>query len=75
MTIQNEIKLVKKQGTEWNGNGFGTSSAVWVVKGHEHIEVLKLGSGWTAIDRDTNSRLISSQSSRIDAVEILSHKI
>jgi hypothetical protein len=69
------VKLVKKDSTVWNGNGFGSDTATWVVKGHEHIEVLKLAGSWTAIDRNTNSRLISGQSTKADALEILSTKI
>jgi hypothetical protein len=69
------IKLTKKQSTEWLGTGFGSDTATWVVKGHEHIEVLKLAGSWTAIDRNTNSRLINGQPTKADALEILSTKI
>jgi len=44
------IALTKKTAAQWNGNGFGSSTAGWVVKGHEHIEVFKLGFYWIATD-------------------------
>ena len=43
-------KLTKTISTSWNGNGFGTDTAEWVVVGHENIAVRKLGLGWFAID-------------------------
>ena len=44
------ISLTKKTAAQWNGNGFGSSTAEWVVKDHEHIEVFKLGFYWIATD-------------------------
>ena len=44
------ISLTKKTAAQWNGNGFGSSTAEWVVKDHEHIEVFKLGFYWIASD-------------------------
>tara|TARA_R100001163_G_scaffold57001_1_gene44797 strand:- start:288 stop:530 length:243 start_codon:yes stop_codon:yes gene_type:complete len=44
------VKLTKTQATQWNGNGFGNSSADWVVKGRENIAVRKLGGLWFALD-------------------------
>lgn len=44
------IKLTKNQATQWNGNGFGSSAADWVVKGRENIAVRKLGGAWFALD-------------------------
>lgn len=46
------IKLTKAKDTEWMGNGFGTRTAEWIVKGHENIEVRKIGGNWTAFDGD-----------------------
>ena len=46
------IKLKKAKATEWLGNGFGTSSAEWIVQNHEHIEVRKIGICWTAFEGD-----------------------
>jgi hypothetical protein len=44
------LKLTKKSAAQWNGNGFGSSTAEWVVKGHENIEVFQLGLYWIAAD-------------------------
>lgn len=44
------LKLTKKSAAQWNGNGFGSSTAEWVVKDHEHIEVFQLGLYWVATD-------------------------
>ena len=44
------LKLTKLKSTEWLGNGMGTASAEWVVKGHEHIEIRQLGYEWWALD-------------------------
>ena len=51
------IKLTKTAGTQWNGNGFGVSSAEWVIKGAEHIAVRKLCGNWYAIDINTNRKI------------------
>jgi|GEM_PF-1637003 len=52
--MKNYIKLTKTKSTEWLGNGMGTDSAEWVVKGNEHISVLKVGGRWLA--KDTSIR-------------------
>lgn len=44
------VKLTKTQSASWAGNGFGCTSAEWVVKGHEHIVVEKRGLWWVALD-------------------------
>jgi hypothetical protein len=44
------VKLTKTKSSSWAGNGFGCTSAEWVVKGHEHIVVEKLLSQWWARD-------------------------
>lgn len=44
------IKLTKTKSTAWAGNGFGCTSAEWVVKGHEHIVVEKREPCWVALD-------------------------
>lgn len=43
------VKLKKSKGTLWNGNGFGTSSAEWVVAKDPSIEVREIGSWWKAV--------------------------
>ena len=44
------MKLVKTTSTSWLGNGMGSSSAEWAVKGSEHIAIRQLGTRWSAID-------------------------
>lgn len=51
------IKLKKAKSSTWNGNGFGNETASWVVSGAEHIEIIKLGMDWFAIDRNTDKNL------------------
>ncbi len=46
------ITLTKAKATEWMGNGFGTTTAEWVVKGNESIEVRKIGGNWIAFEGD-----------------------
>ena len=53
--MENRIKLTKARSTVWRGNGMGTDSAEWVVKGAEHIAVLQLGGDWVARD-DTHRK-------------------
>lgn len=67
------LKLKKTKSTEWLGNGMGTDTAEWVVKGHEHIAVLQLGMDWYAIDRsqETFKRMVSAWT-RKELVERLS---
>ena len=52
--MKNYIKLTKVRGQSWNGNGMGTDAAEWVVKGAEHLKVLKLNDRW--ICRDDSRR-------------------
>ena len=51
------LKLTKVKSTEWLGNGMGTASAEWVVKGHEHIEIR--GSVWGWVAMDTSKKFIA----------------
>jgi len=44
------MKLVKTTSTSWLGNGMGSSSAEWAIKGAEHIAIRQLGTRWVAID-------------------------
>lgn len=46
------ITLTKAKATEWMGNGFGSRTAEWVVKGNESIEVRKIGGNWIAFEGD-----------------------
>ena len=52
--MKNYIKLTKSRPTVWRGNGMGTDSAEWVVKGNEHIAVLQVGGNWIAKDTTRN---------------------
>ena len=47
------VTLTKIKSAEWMGNGMGTSTAEWCVKGAEHIIVFKAGSRWVAQNEDT----------------------
>ena len=42
------IRLKKIQAPQWQGNGFGTTSATWGIAGHEGWRLWQTGSGWTA---------------------------
>lgn len=46
------IKLKKAKAQSWNGNGFGTSTAQWVVAKDPSISVRQVGSFWKAFDGD-----------------------
>jgi len=44
------IKLKKAKAAEWLGVAMGSTTAEWLVAGHENIAVRQLGIGWFAID-------------------------
>lgn len=64
------IKLTKAKAAEWNGNGFGNSTAEWVVVGFENIAVRKLGLNWFAVDTNEyaimNGRKVSKKVAKAD---------
>ncbi len=66
------LKLTKSKSTEWLGNGMGTASAEWVVKGHEHVEIRQLGYEWWAIAHG-RYRIAAADTKR-DLLAILSTK-
>jgi len=68
------IKLRKLSSTTWCGNGFGTSTAEWVVVGHEHIALKQLGINWVALNRDDPSVRYCRAATKKDLVELLSLK-
>ena len=69
------IKLKKVSDTQWNGNGFGTSTAEWCVKGAENILVYKLGLRWVAADTAHNmNRIVCRAYSRADLLEVMEAK-
>lgn len=45
------MQLIKQKNTEWRGNGFGSTSAQWLVSGTD-IRVIQLGAYWYAIQGD-----------------------
>ena len=77
------IKLTKTNSATWNGNGFGSDTAEWVVVGKENIALRKLGSSWFAIDTSEyaliNGRKVSKKIAKADSknvlVKILSEKL
>ena len=74
--MKNYIKLTKTRPTVWRGNGMGTDSAEWVVKGAEHITVLQIASGWIARDDSIRnehgfSRVIARADRKADLVNKL----
>jgi hypothetical protein len=69
------IKLKKVSATQWNGNGLGTSTAEWCVKGAENILVYKLGLRWVAADiAHGMNRIVCRAYSRADLLEIMEAK-
>ena len=50
------ITLKKINSATWDGNGFGASTADWVVAGFEHIAVRKLAGIWFALDMSVAGR-------------------
>ena len=46
------IKLKKAKSQSWNGYGFGTSSAQWVVAKDPSISVRQVGGDWKAFQGD-----------------------
>ena len=74
-TMENQIRLTKTRPTVWCGNGMGTDSAEWVVKGHEHIAVLETNQ-WIARDDSTRkehgiSRVIARADYKRDLIKKL----
>ena len=65
------IKLKKAKGTVWNGNGFGTSSAEWVVAKDPSISVRQIGTFWKAYQ---DGKAIASGFNRKMCLEILASK-
>ena len=77
------VKLVKKQSTQWNGTGFGSNTAEWVVKGQENIALRQLGSLWVALNTNEYAfvngikrfKKIARANTRKELVEVLSNKL
>jgi hypothetical protein len=69
-----KLSLIKIRATQWQGNGFGTASALWAVKGHEHITVSKICNRWYALDNNAHKRIASSYD-RTHLVDLISEKL
>jgi len=64
------LRLKKAKVTQWQGNGFGTNPAEWVLKDYPYIGIRKLSTGWWAIYLDTNAK-ICRRNTRADLLEAL----
>lgn len=77
------LKLKKTSAPSWNGNGFGTNAADWVVADHEHIAVTKCAGLWFAVDLNQTKKVghlnvpvrIASADTRADLLNILTIKL
>jgi hypothetical protein len=54
------VQLKKASSPIFHGNGLGTTTAGWAVKGSEHIAVRQLGTSWVAVDTSKNGARIAS---------------
>lgn len=70
------LKLTKLKNTQWMGNGMGTATAEWAVKGHEHIQLRQVGYAWMAFDtrQELHTRLARAYTRR-ELLEILFTKL
>ena len=50
------VQLKKTSLPVFHGNGLGTSTAGWVVKGSEHVAVRQLGTSWVAVGISSPTR-------------------
>ena len=64
------MQLVKESSTQWLGNGMGTTTADWVIKGEEHIKVYKMSTYWDVKDTLTNETLVRFADTRKQALEL-----
>ena len=65
------IKLKKAESTDWLGNGFGTSTADWVVALDSSISIRRNGLSWYAFQ---DRQRIASGDSRADLLNNLARK-
>ena len=65
------VKLKKSKAQSWNGQGFGTSSAQWVVAKDPSISVRQVGGDWKAFQGDV---AIARGFDRAMCLEILAKK-
>ena len=64
------MQLIKETSAQWLGNGMGTSTADWFIKGAEHIKVYKLFGGWRVQDTLRNLTLVRHAETRKQALEL-----
>ena len=69
------MQLIKESSTQWLGNGMGTTTADWVIKGAEHIKVYKVSTYWDVKDTLTNETLVRFADTRKQALEIYSWQV
>ena len=60
------VQLKKASNPIFHGNGLGTSTAGWTVKGSEHIAVRQLGTTWVAVDTSKNGAKVAKEKSMND---------
>ena len=69
------MQLIKESNAQWLGNGMGTITADWVIKGAEHIKVQKVSTYWNVKDTLTNETLVRFADTRKQALEIYSWQV
>jgi len=69
---ETKMKLKKATNTSWNGNGFGTASATWVVAERPDISIVEIGCSWYAISQGDR---IARGFTRNDCLESLERKL
>jgi len=66
------VQLKKASNPIFHGNGLGTSTAGWTVKGSEHIVVRQLGTTWVAVDTSKNGAKVATAFDRKTLIAKLS---
>ena len=66
------VQLKKVSNPIFHGNGLGTTTAGWTVKGSEHIAVRQLGTTWVAIDTTQDGETIATAFGRHTLIAKLS---
>lgn len=65
------LQLKKTSNPIFHGNGLGTSTAGWRVKGLEHIAIRQFGTTWVAVDTSKNGARIASAFDRKTLIQKL----
>jgi predicted permease len=66
------VQLKKASNPIFHGNGLGTTTAGWTVKGSEHIAVRQLGTTWVAVDALKDGVKVATAFDRKSLIEKLS---